>query len=187
MIKKIKAQIWIETVIYILMGLSLMAIVLAFAIPKIEEQKDKLTVERTIEMMIGIENSIRDIKLSGTSATKENDIKIGKGKLIIDPTEDKLTFIIEDSKYAIGKPRESDPKIVNNIPGTNLLALSELAGDKYKISITLDYKNMYDIQYETSSQERILNSQPNTYRLMVENRGKEPTSPVTRINFYLNA
>jgi len=36
-----RAQVWVETVIYTLIGLSIMGVVLAVAIPKINETKDK--------------------------------------------------------------------------------------------------------------------------------------------------
>ena len=44
-----KGQIWIETVIYTLIGLALIGLVLAILTPKIKEFGDRQIIEQTIE------------------------------------------------------------------------------------------------------------------------------------------
>ena len=46
-----KGQIWIETVLYTLIGLSLIGLVLAFVTPKINEARDNLVIEQTKDVM----------------------------------------------------------------------------------------------------------------------------------------
>jgi len=43
-LKKNRAQIWVETVIYILISLTIIAIILSMALPQIEKLRDKGTV-----------------------------------------------------------------------------------------------------------------------------------------------
>ena len=46
-----KGQVWIETVLYTLIGISLIGLVLAFVTPKINEAKDRAVVEQTINSL----------------------------------------------------------------------------------------------------------------------------------------
>ena len=48
MLKK-KGQIWVETVLYTLIGLALIGITLAIMMPKITQSREKVVVEQSIE------------------------------------------------------------------------------------------------------------------------------------------
>ena len=53
-----RSQVWVETVIYTLIGLAVIGILLAAAKPKIDEMRDKLVVEQTIDSMNSIDEKI---------------------------------------------------------------------------------------------------------------------------------
>ena len=55
---KKKGQVWIETVIYTLIGISLIALVLAFVMPKLNEKKDKLVIEQAAGALRELESKI---------------------------------------------------------------------------------------------------------------------------------
>ena len=46
-----RGQVWVETVLYTLIGLALIALVLAFVTPKINQSRDKIIVEQTINSL----------------------------------------------------------------------------------------------------------------------------------------
>ena len=49
--KKNKGQIWIETVLYTLIGLVLIGVTLAIVMPKINAARDRILVEQTASSM----------------------------------------------------------------------------------------------------------------------------------------
>ena len=46
-----RGQVWIETVIYTLIGISLIALALTFIAPKISETQDRIAIEQTINSL----------------------------------------------------------------------------------------------------------------------------------------
>jgi len=46
-----KGQIWVETVIYVLIALIMIGAVLAFINPKVKEIQDKLTLDKTVVLL----------------------------------------------------------------------------------------------------------------------------------------
>ena len=56
-----RGQVWIETVIYILIGLSLIALVLTFVMPKVNEQRDRLIIEQTIASLGFLDDKINEV------------------------------------------------------------------------------------------------------------------------------
>lgn len=134
-------QVWIETVIYTLIGLSLIALVLALVTPRINEYKDRAVVEQTISALNGIDSEIQDaLKAPGNVRTIEFSMK--RGEFYIDSENDSLKFILEDSRVVYSEPGE--PVSIGRVT-----VLTE--GDKkpVKISLTLPYS--VDLVYSGES------------------------------------
>ena len=89
-------QIWVETVIYTLIGLTVMGLLIAGIQPKIEKSKDKLFIEQAKEVLEKINSEINEIKASPGNQRKVS-IKINKGTLIVDPIDDQIVWEIESS------------------------------------------------------------------------------------------
>lgn len=174
-----RGQIWIETVIYTLIGLSLIGVILAFALPAIEKQKDKITIERTIEAMNTLENNIIAAKISGPSSTRQNIFTISRGQLTIDGKEDKIIFEIEDSSYPYSEyePRSS----IVYIPGSSQKIMTAKNGKKFKFTSTLEYSGNINIMYnDEENGVKVLGRAQTPYNLVVENRGEG------KIDFFLS-
>ena len=58
-----KGQVWIETVVYTLIGLSIIAIILTMAMPQIDKMKDKSVVEQTATALNELDKKIIVIML----------------------------------------------------------------------------------------------------------------------------
>ena len=53
-------QIWIETVIYTLIGLALIGVVLAIVTPKINAAQERIIIEQSISALSAFHDKIRD-------------------------------------------------------------------------------------------------------------------------------
>ncbi len=82
--KSKKAQVWIETVVYTLIFLALMATILIVAKPKIEQIKERTIIEQTISFLNVLDSSILDARSKAAGTQIPVDFLIKRGKLIID-------------------------------------------------------------------------------------------------------
>jgi len=168
-----KGQVWVETVIYTLIGLVLIGTVLAFATPFINEQKDKAVIERTAESMNSLDNTILNIKGQGIGNKREFSFLIGEGSLIVDGKENEIRFSVDESNYAF-----SEPGISIDVSGTNMKVRTTKSGKKYDVVLTLAYDEKVDISYNEEDVVKTFDPAPNPYRLIVENLGKIPEDDV---------
>ena len=91
---KKNAQIWIETVIYTLIGLSIIAIILSLLTPKIQETKDKALIDQSISILDDLGKQVDDIKFAPGNSWPLH-VKFDKGKFIVDGLNDKIYFLFE--------------------------------------------------------------------------------------------
>lgn len=102
MINKI-GQVWIETVLYTLIGLALMGVVLAFVTPKLNEGKDKIAIEQTIKSMNDIDDRINAV-LQAPGNTRQISINMQRGTLLINSTKDSISFYFDDLTTPYSEP-----------------------------------------------------------------------------------
>jgi len=157
--KERKAQVWVETVIYTLIGLAIIGILLAVSRPKIEEMKDKLLIEQTIDSMNKIDSEISAVQRSPANR-RTPDLKISKGKLIIDGEEDRIYWII-DSKYQYSEVGEE-------IDFGNLKIITE-ESSPFTVTISANYS--IDLTYGGENVLKEIVAAPSPYSLIIENFG----------------
>jgi len=170
-------QVWIETVVYTLIGLVLIGMVLAFALPVVEVKKDERVFLSTVDALNTIDNKITEIYNLGPSNKRNVPIAIGKGQLVIESNNDlsggndRLVFVIEDSAYAAS---EYERSVEIEIDGTNLKVKTVEKGDKnYEITIVREYPSArYNLTYDMKDILHTLNSASGAYNLEVVNRGR---------------
>ena len=80
-IGKKRGQVWVETVLYTLIGLVLIGLVLAFASPRISEAKDRLVVEQSINSLNAFDEKVN----IDPGNVRRIDFTIKRGALYIDP------------------------------------------------------------------------------------------------------
>lgn len=167
MLRKIRGQIWVETVIYTLIALALIGMVLAFAIPAIQEKRDESLVESSIRVMDELSSIVDVVKFAGTSNRREFRFVMQKGVFTIDPTENKISLRIDDSAYAgseVGKTID--------ISGTNLKMKTSESAKGYSVEIYRVLSDDIDLTYEDSNGLKEFSSASTPYNLMIENKGK---------------
>ena len=153
---------WISTVLYTLIGLSIMGLLLAFIRPKIAEMKDSFVIEQTITSMNDFDKIVSEIRLA-TGNRRTYDMHLSSGQLMIDGIHDTIQWYLPESNYQfseVGVPIQTG----------NLNIITEKAGDKFSIKIEINYSYL-NITYNNQDVEQILQSAKVTYPLSIENKG----------------
>ncbi|HLD37327.1 MAG TPA: type II secretion system protein [Candidatus Nanoarchaeia archaeon] len=166
--KSRRAQVWVETVVYMLIGLSIIGLVLAFAMPKINEIKDKAVIEQTITALNEIDSKIMEVGFTAGN-TRTVYFKIGRGEIDINGAGDKITFILPDSRYTY-----SEPGRITYIG--DIIAKTEKKGRINSVELMLNYSGRFDIRWQGMEQEKQLFKAPSPYKLLIENNGSETSS-----------
>ena len=157
------AQVWIETVVYTLIGLAIIGTILAVMTPKIVQMNDKLTITQTIDSMNRLNEQARDA-LSAAGSQREILLNVKKGEYFIDAAHDRIYYYLLGTGYMYSQPNVS-------IKQGDITALTaEKAGKKYDVSLMLDYSG-YNITYNGEDKNRTLTSAPTAYRLIIVNNG----------------
>lgn len=157
---KKRGQVWVETVIYTLIGLSVIGLVLAGALPKINERKDSISIEQSIDALRVIDNKIYQVQTAiGNRRIINLDMK--KGDMIIDMTNNKISWIL-DSSFAY-----SEIGIPISLGRINITTFES---DPYSVDLTIGYN--FDLMFDNNTLgEKTLNSAPTPYNFVVENYG----------------
>jgi len=161
--KSKSGQVWIETVLYTVIGLALIGLVLAFVTPKVNETKDRIVVEQTIDSL----NKL-DEKMNLESGNVRNiDFMIKRGSLEINTSGDDLIFTIED----ITKPY-SEPNVTINFGRIELI--SQLEQKSSSIKMRLNYGGRLNITYDNKDNvNQKFTAAATPYRFLISNEGAE--------------
>ena len=89
-----RAQVWVETVIYTLIALTIIGVFLSFARPKIEEIQDKSIIDQSIDMLEDMNQKILSAVEGGAGNKRVIEVGISKGSLIINGTGDEIIFSV---------------------------------------------------------------------------------------------
>jgi type II secretory pathway pseudopilin PulG len=155
-----RGQVWIETVIYTLIGLSLIGLVLGFVSPKITEYKDKAVIEQTIQSMNLIDSKINEV-LQAPGNTRIVELQLKRGALFVDKDNNKIYFDLSDSKILY-----SESGVETSIGRIEVLSVK---GQKTNdVKLTIDYKNYLD--FDDTGVEKI-SASATPYRLSIINNG----------------
>ena len=174
-----KAQVWIETVIYTLIAFSLIAAVLAFAKPKIDEMQDKAVIEQSIGLVKAIDSLVREVVQGGAGNKRGIDVTIKDGMLRIDGEKDEIIFEI-DSSYVYSE-------IGKDIPDGNLIIRTEKKGNANLVTLSRDYTaDGYDIKFNGKDELKTLSKASTSYKLFITNNGKDDTTGKWNINIELS-
>ena len=169
---KNKSQIWIETAIYTLIGLTIMAIILSIATPQIEKIKEKTIIKQTITALDELNNEIQKVE-QNTGTIKIVLFKITKGKLEIKSNEDKIIYSLENTNLEFSEEGEK-------IKEGDLTFYTEKLGRRFNIFLELSYENL-NITFNRKEQIKTLSQ--GIYKIQLENVGDNPIGNKTHIDF----
>ncbi len=170
-----KGQVWLETVIYTLIGLSILGVILALVTPKIQETKDKAVIDQSLSLLDDLSRTIDEIKfVPGNSWPVQ--LKFEKGVFVVDGEGDEVYFLFEDSKVAYSEIGETITRGKITIETTR-------AGKEIKVKLSLRYANALNITSRGEDQLQRFQSAALPYDLFVENVGRDGNG-FTVINFH---
>jgi hypothetical protein len=167
-----KGQVWVETVIYTLIAFSLIAAVLAFVKPKIDELQDKAVIEQSIGLMKDLDSKVREVIQGGSGNKRILDVSIKEGSLIIDGINDEIVFEME-SKYVYSELGEV-------ISEGNLLIKTEKKMGSNMVTINRSYvADKFNVTYNLEDKLKTLTKASTSYKISIINRGKIGDAPET--------
>ena len=157
-----KAQVWIETVLYTIIGLAIIGTVLAFVMPKINQSKDNVMIEQGIGAMKELDAKIRDVAKQQGNIGKI-DFNIKKGSLYINVSDNDITLELNDLSSVYSEPNVS-------INDGNVKIITQKGQKKNTVYLTLSYP-LYDITFSGKDDDKKLTAAPLAYQLYIENNG----------------
>ncbi|MBU0907818.1 MAG: hypothetical protein KKD18_02155 [Nanoarchaeota archaeon] len=160
-----KGQVWVETVLYTLLGIALIGIVLAIATPKINQSRDRILVEQTIESLSIWDNRIGEL-LDNVPGNVRNipAFTMKRGELMINSTDDMITFLVDglSSPYSeVGVP----------IQEGNIKLISYGTEGSYYVRLTLDYQNVSNLTYGGADGSKKFTAASTPYAFTLKNLG----------------
>lgn len=160
-----RGQIWVETVIYTLIGITIIGLVLAAVKPKIDEKQDEIAIGQAIESLNNLDSKIYAVQVA-TGNKRALDLKVGKGKLIFDLDEDYITWEMESTfEYS----QEGIPVRLGKMNVTTNL----IGDDLWNVELKVSYNNI-DLRYNNENfGTHELGAVAVPYRLTVENLRSE--------------
>jgi hypothetical protein len=161
---KKRGQVWIETVIYTLIGLTLMGLALGFIMPKINEARDKALVEQAINSLAGLDGRVNEVIQTGTGNVRQAEFLMKKGELYINANSDNITMVLSGLAVIF-----SEPGVEVNFGRVKVV--SEIGQKTNTVYLRLDYKA--NLTYFEKDEDRKFTAASTPYRYFIENKGPE--------------
>jgi len=159
-----KSQVWVETAIYTLIGLTIIAILLAVANPQIQKIQDKGTISQATQSLNTLDEKINYISQSPGNIAVPS-IKVGKGKFIINSSNDSISYVLDNTLLQY---TQAGSQIVEG----NLMVKTEKYGNNYNVYITRFYSGI-NITYDGNDiMDRFIEASPIPYKIRMENKGQ---------------
>jgi len=157
-----KAVIWVSTVIYTLIGLSVIALLLAVVRPKIAEMKDSFIISQTISALNELDDAITEIR-QAPGNTRRYDLYLSRGELRIYPNESVIEWHLSDSYFRYSE-------LDMPYQAGDIRAITRKSDDRFAVTLTLDYSYL-DITFDGLREEKLLQPAKTPYILFLENKG----------------
>jgi type II secretory pathway pseudopilin PulG len=173
--KKVKGQIWVETAIYTLIGLTLISIILSVAIPQVQKIKDRSIITQTSDSLLQLNDQIHEVSdVAGN--IRVFYFSFEKGTLLINSTSDRIMYELEDTNYKFSEPGQI-------VPYGAITYKTVAHGKKYVITLDIDYNATLDITYKKTNENKLLH--PGIYKIKMENVGDNPAGQPIHLDFDL--
>lgn len=161
------SQVWIETVVYTLIGLAIIGLIMGFATPKIKQLIDQSVIDQSVSMLTELDSKISIVN-SGIGNSRKVSIRIKKGELLLDCINDTIIFTLRGTGYKaseVGRPT-SDGII------ERLTQQPENGSKIYDVSLALKYTGSLNLTYAGRDFNQLLTKAPTNYQLLIENNGQ---------------
>lgn len=158
-------QVWIETVLYTLIGLALIGMVLAFTLPKITKTQERILVEQSLSSIKLLDQIINSVIENGPDNVRIYEINFKEGNLFIDSQKDMIYFQIDEMKDYYSQPDV-------NIDDGRVKILSFGKKGSSSVKLTLNYTRYADITFDGKDVEQKITPSSTSYKVIVSNLGR---------------
>ena len=172
-----KAQVWIETAIYTLIGLVIIAILITSATPQIEKIKDKSVLGQTSDALNLLNGKISEVEQAAGSS-RVIEFTVAKGKLEINTADSIIKYVLEDSRLKLSEPGEI-------IKEGDIFILTTERGSRFDISLTMNYTGRLNMTFNDEKKTEILQAGTTPYKIQIENVGDNSPTEDTHMEFSL--
>ena len=172
-----KAQVWIETAIYTLIGLTIIVILITSATPQIEKIKDKGIISQTTEALLILNNEIFEVEQAGGSG-RVVQFTVAKGRLDINPEENIIRYLLEDTRLELTEENET-------VKEGEIYIFTKKRGSRFDITLTMNYSGRLNMTFNNKKDIEILQAGTTPYKIQVENKGDNTPTADTHIDFKL--
>jgi len=157
-----KSQIWVETAIYTLIGLTLIAIVLSVATPQIQKLKDKSIINQASKSLTELNELILDVSHT-TGNIRIFHFNFDKGRFEIDSSNDNLLFTLENTNLKFSEPNQ-------DITQGEIKYRTEIYGKRFNNQLKLEYSGSnINIKYNNEDNKKLFYG--GVYKIRIENKG----------------
>ncbi len=158
-------QVWVETVLYTLIGLALIGITLAIVTPKINESRDRALVEQSIGLLNAFDEKILEVVDRGNgNVRKVSGFSLKRGEFVINSSGDNIVLILDNLQEPY-----SEPGVEIQIGRVSVL--SEEGSRRSSVKLKLDYGNIANITFRESEEIGTFSASSTPYEFTVENEG----------------
>ena len=181
MICKIKGQVWIETVLYTLIGLALIGLVLGIVTPKINAMRDRILVEQTIDSLNALDGRINEVLDRGPgNVRKISSFTMKQGNLYFNSSDDEIIFVLENLKKPYSEPGAA-------IKVGKIVIISEEGKKESKVSLVLSYKGVANITCNGEDSFKKFTAVSTPYSFSIENLGDKNDNGLFVVNIEENS
>jgi hypothetical protein len=169
---KKRGQVWIETVLYTLIGLALMGMALGFIMPKINQARDKALVDQAVNSMNAFDEKINEAIERGPGNRRETEFMIKKGELYINSSGDEVMLVLT----GLSKPvSQLDVEIQRG----RIRQISVAQQKTNAVYLRMDY--IANISYASSDDTKKFTAAALPYKFFIENRGYSNNMTIVNI------
>jgi type II secretory pathway pseudopilin PulG len=162
-----KSQIWVETVVYTLIGLTIIGILLAIVSPQVEKMRDRNIIMQTIDAIEVMDAKISEVEQSAGSIGVV-ELKIAKGKFFINGSGNYTLYVLENTRLEFSE-------LNRGIKQGNINITTKKNGNRFNVYLKRDYGSTIDIVVRTGGIDdtdaiRLLQASPTPYKIYIENK-----------------
>jgi hypothetical protein len=159
---KQRGQVWIETVLYTFIGLTLLGLVLGFVYPRVQAAQERALLQQTTLSLSGLDDIIQTVTTRGPGNVKKISFSLQRGTLTVNPSEETISLSIDELHVP-----PSEPGVA--IPFGNSIMRTLPSGERYKVQYSLQY-TILDLSV-TGEQVQTFQASSVPYQFLISNEG----------------
>ena len=160
-----RGQIWVETMIYTLIGLTVISAVLGVAIPRINQYTDETILSKTTEAFLTLNKAMTETMTEATGNRREVEILIRKGEIFFEPNNNYIYYILRGTKFRYSQPDQV-------IKQGDITTLTKTNGRAYDIYLLLNYTSQnINMTVQGKKANQTLSKASAPYKLLLQNEG----------------